>query len=56
MPPIRITNICPAATKPTKDATTRTDLMPSALAKPGRTISPTTNSSTAAQIAYSTRR
>jgi len=51
IPPIRMTNICPAATNPTNEATTRTDSIPPALAKPGRTSSPATNSRTAAQPA-----
>ena len=40
MPPIRITKVWPAATMPTKEATSSTASMPVALANPGRTIPP----------------
>ncbi len=49
MPPIKMTKVWPAATRPTNIATTRTDLMLAALPKPGRTASPIRNSATAAQ-------
>src|SRR4051794_7260935 len=48
MPPISTTNVWPAATKPTNEAMTRIASMLWRLAKPGLSMPPTTNTSTAA--------
>jgi hypothetical protein len=56
MPAMRTTNICPAATKPTKEATVSTAWTLLHSVKPGRTIPPTTKSRIAAPNAYAMRR
>jgi hypothetical protein len=43
IPPIRITNVCPAATRPTNEEIWRICWIPLALANPGLTISPMMN-------------
>src|SRR5579875_1013454 len=48
MPPMRMTNVWPAATSPTNEETCRTCWIPLALAKPGLRMSPITNRAIAA--------
>jgi len=51
IPPIRMTKVCPAATRPTKEAIVSTARIPEGLAKPGRTAWPIANSTMDAKSA-----